>query len=72
LEGSILSDFVISFCEDIAAAISEAESKDTDPQYRLGIRRLAKAFFDKAELFEINSVIPEIPSIDIDVWYKRG
>jgi hypothetical protein len=64
-----LRDFVASFYEDVADALEAADEEPTDPQYRLGVRRLAKAFFDKLELFELAQMFPSLPTRDVDAWY---
>lgn len=64
---SDLKNFIESYYEDIIVAMDDADSPETSEHYRLGIRRLAKAFFDKIELFEISAAVPEVR--DVDDWY---
>jgi len=64
-----LERFVASFVEDIASAMNDADAPGVDPQYRLGVRRLAKAFFDKAELFDLSGQIPELQMRNVDAWF---
>lgn len=64
-----LKDFVASFYEDVAEALKAADEEPTDAQYRLGLRRLAKAFFDKMELFDVGASLPELPMRDVDAWF---
>lgn len=69
MQDDTLKDFIASFYEDVADALDDADEEPTDAQYRLGVRRLAKAFFDKIELFELGSVLPELPVRDVDAWF---
>jgi len=66
---SNLERFILSFAEDISSAMNDSDSPDIDPQYRLGVRRLAKAFFDKAELFDLEEQVPALGKRDVDAWY---
>jgi len=63
-----MEDFVRSLHEDIVDAMKDADANG-DPHYRLGVRRLSKAFFDKWELFGLSQMLPSLVSIDVDAWY---
>jgi hypothetical protein len=63
-------DFIESFYEDVIAAMADADSTPVSPQYRLGIRRLASAFFHKFELFEMGEIIPNVTPPDVDTWFS--
>jgi hypothetical protein len=69
MQQDTLKNFVASFYEDVADALDAADEEPTDPQYRLGVRRLAKAFFDKLELFEVAQMFPDLQTRDVDAWY---
>ena len=69
LSEETLANFIESFYEDVSRALDVAGAEDMHPQYRLGVRRLAKAFFDKFELFEIKGSIPHLQWRDVDEWY---
>ena len=64
--------FIESYYEDIVAAMDDADKADSNVQYRLGVRRLAWAFFNKFELFEIDGIIPSLAMIDVDEWFSGG
>jgi len=64
-----LANFVESLHEDIVEAMGDADMGSVDPQYRLGIRRLAKSFFDTFELFEVRAVLPTLEERDVDAWF---
>lgn len=63
-------DFIESFYEDVVGAMSDADKEPTDLQYRLGIRRIAWAFFNKFELFEIDHILPNLINRDVDAWFS--
>lgn len=69
MSNGALSNFIKSLHEGIVEAMDDADDDPADPQYRLGVRRLAKLFFDRFELFELHSVLPEIEVRDVDSWY---
>lgn len=69
MDNHTLSNFISSLHEDILEAMEDANHPQVDPQYRLGIRRLAKAFFDRFELFEVGDILPDLTERDIDAWY---
>ena len=69
MQDETLRRFVASFYEDVTDALNAADEEPTDAQYRLGVRRLAKAFFDKFELFDLRSVVPTLPARDVDGWF---
>ena len=64
-----LADFIRSFQEDVTEAMDDAIGEGYHAQYRLGVRRLAKAFFDKVDLFGIDELVPDLPIRDVDAWY---
>ncbi len=69
MQEETLKDFVASYYEDVVDALKAADEEPTDAHYRLGVRRLAKAFFDKIELFEIAPLLPELSMRDVDDWF---
>jgi hypothetical protein len=69
MQDETLSRFVASFYQDVTNALDAADEEPTDAQYRLGVRRLAKAFFDKFELFDLGSVLPTLSLRDVDGWF---
>ncbi len=64
-----LERFIENFSEDVLSAMRDSDAPDIDPQYRLGVRRLAKAFFDKVELFDVEEDVPALAKADVDSWY---
>jgi hypothetical protein len=68
MKDQILIDFIESLYQDIIEAMKVAEESDS-PQYRLGVRRLAKSFFDNIDLFHVDQIIPTISKQDVDAWY---
>lgn len=64
------ADFIESFYEDVATAMSDANCEPIDFQYKLGVRRLAWAFFNKFELFEIDKILPNLANRDVDAWFS--
>jgi hypothetical protein len=62
-------NFIKILHQEIMEAMQDASSEEVDPQYRLGIRRLAKSFFDTFDLFEMRRVLPELEERDVDAWY---
>jgi hypothetical protein len=69
MEVDTLKNFIHDLYFDISLTIDQIHSTDDD-QYRLGIRRIAKIFFDKFELFELNEVFPDLPYKDVDAWFS--
>ena len=43
MDDETLNDFIVSFYEDVADALDDADKEPSDAQYRLGVGRLAKA-----------------------------
>lgn len=64
-----LHDFIKSLYEDVVQAMDDADDEQGEPNYRLGVRRLAKAFFDKFDLFEVREILPSLIERDVDAWY---
>jgi hypothetical protein len=64
-----LRNFVATLSQSVADAMADADQQPTDSQYRLGVRRLAKAFVDTVELFELAGRYPELDMPDVDDWY---
>lgn len=64
------TDFIESFYEDVIESMADADREPIDPQYRLGVRRLASAFFHKFELFEIEEILPDLIIRDVDSWFS--
>ena len=64
-----LINFIESLYEDVSKAMDDANEVPIDSQYRVGVRKLAKAFFDKFELFEIRNILPDLAERDVDAWY---
>ena len=64
-----LADFVASFYEDVITTLDEIDHEPADAQYKLGVRRLAWAFFNKFTLFEVGKILPELEERDVDAWY---
>lgn len=62
-------NFIESLYEDVIGAMADANEEEVDPQYRLGVRRLASAFFNKFELFEIQRLLPKLTNRDVDAWF---
>lgn len=50
--------------------MKDAQGSDYDAQYRLGVRRSAKAFFDSTEICDISDIINEFCHVDVDGWYS--
>ncbi len=69
MDNHTLSNFIASLHEGVVEAMKDANANQVDPQYRLGIRKLAKAFFDRFELFEIGNILPDLAERDVDAWY---
>jgi hypothetical protein len=65
----ILEHFVRSLHDEVVSAMKDADSSGAHPQYRLGVRRLAKSYFDSFELYEIGGTLPGLPRVDVDAWY---
>ena len=57
-DNETLRAFVAGFYDDLVEALEDADKEPTDAQYRLGLRRLAKAFFDNLELCEAGPALP--------------
>lgn len=64
-----LMDFITSLHEDIVEAMNDIDNEPSDAQYRLGVRKLAWAFFQKFELFGIQEILPDLEERDVDAWY---
>ena len=69
MKDQVLRDFIASIYDDIVGAMDDVDRESADPQYRLGIRRLAWAFFHKFELFELGTDLPDLVARDVDAWY---
>lgn len=63
-----LANFVASLHQDVLDAMKAADESN-DAQYRLGVRRLAKSFFDNFELFQVGCILPAVSGQDVDAWY---
>lgn len=68
-DDSSVRGFIENLYSDIVSALSDSEGSNIDPQYQLGIRKLAKAFFDNFDLFELEDVFPNLQRRDVDAWY---
>jgi hypothetical protein len=64
------ANFIESFYEDIIECMADADRDPGNVQYRLGIRRIAWAFFNKFELFEIDRILPNLTRRDVDAWFS--
>ncbi|HKX92212.1 MAG TPA: hypothetical protein VJM15_07290 [Sphingomicrobium sp.] len=70
MRNETLARFIESYCEDIIDAMHDADEPPVNGHYRLGVRRLASAFFHKFNLFELQEVLPHMRPPDVDAWFE--
>ena len=71
MEDNLAQDFIESFYEDVIEAMSEADNDANNIQYRLGVRKLAWAFFNKFEIFEIERILSRLTKHEVDAWFSQ-
>lgn len=64
-----LANFLMCYQEAVIDAMNDAMKDDAHAQYRLGVRRLAKAYFDNLDLFNVGDLVPALVKRDVDAWY---
>lgn len=69
MKDETLNNFVRSTYDDVVQAMNDADENLVNDQYRLGIRRVAKAFFDNYDLYDMRAILPELPWRDVDAWF---
>lgn len=69
MKEDLRSVFIRQMYQAISEAMQSADQEPVSPQYRLGVRKLAKDFFDNFDLLGLGKQFPELQNIDVDAWY---